>query len=38
VTVLNDWKGRAISPTLPVIVAFGRYKAHFNAEELTSGD
>jgi len=38
VTVLNDWKGRAISPTLPVIVAFGRYKAHFHAEELTSGD
>jgi hypothetical protein len=33
-TVLNDWKGRTISPTLPVIVAFGRYKAHFRAEEL----
>ena len=32
--VLNDWKGRTISPTLPVIVAFGRYKAHFRAEEL----
>ena len=36
VTVLNDWKGRTISPTLPVIVAFGRYKAHFHAEELMS--
>tara|TARA_B100000073_G_scaffold70462_3_gene52283 strand:- start:1216 stop:1434 length:219 start_codon:yes stop_codon:yes gene_type:complete len=34
VTVLDDWKGRPISPTLPVIVAFGRYKAHFRAEEL----
>ena len=32
--VLNDWKGRVISPTLPVIVAFGRYKAHFRADEL----
>ena len=36
VTVLNDWKGRTIRPTLPVIVAFGRYKAHFHAEELMS--
>ena len=35
VNVLNDWKGRVISPTLPVIVAFGRYKAHFRADELT---
>ena len=34
VNVLNDWKGRVISPTLPVIVAFGRYKAHFRADEL----
>tara|TARA_B100000085_G_scaffold257865_1_gene259471 strand:- start:289 stop:507 length:219 start_codon:yes stop_codon:yes gene_type:complete len=34
VTVLDDWKGRPISPTLPVIVAFGRYKAHFRADEL----
>ena len=32
--VLNDWKGRVISPTLPVIVTFGRYKAHFRADEL----
>lgn len=35
VNVLNEWKGRAISPTLPVIVAFGRYKAHFRATELS---
>jgi hypothetical protein len=32
--VLEDWKGRPISPTLPVIVTFGRYKAHFRADEL----
>ncbi len=32
--VLDDWKGRPISPTLPVIVAFGRFRAHFRAEEL----
>ena len=36
VSVLNDWKGRVISPTLPVIVAFGRYKAHFRADERTT--
>ena len=35
VNVLSDWKGRVISPTLPVIVAFGRYKAHFRSDELT---
>ena len=34
VTVLNDWKGRVISPTLPVVVAFGKFRAHFRAEEL----
>ena len=33
--VLNDFKGRPISPTLPVIVAFGRFRAHFRAEELS---
>ena len=33
--VLDDWKGRPISPTLPVVVAFVRYKAHFRADELT---
>jgi hypothetical protein len=32
--VLNDWKGRTISPTLPVVVAFGRFRAHFRADEL----
>jgi hypothetical protein len=36
--VLDEWKGRPISPTLPVIVAFGRYKAHFRADELTPAD
>ena len=36
VSVLDDWKGRPISPTLPVIVAFGRYKAHFRVDELTA--
>ena len=35
VTVLTEWKGRPISPTLPVIVAFGRYKAHFRTDELS---
>ena len=35
VRILNEWKGRAISPTLPVIVAFGRYKAHFRINELS---
>ena len=34
VTVLNDFKGRVISPTLPVIVAFGKFRAHFRADEL----
>ena len=33
--VLDDWKGRPISPTLPIVVAFGRYKAHFRVDELT---
>jgi hypothetical protein len=32
--VLTDWKGRPISPTLPVVVAFGTYRAHFRADEL----
>ena len=32
--VLNDWKGKPISPTLPVIVVFGRFRAHFRADEL----
>ncbi len=34
--LLNDWKGRPISPTLPVVVAFGKYRAHFRPEELTA--
>lgn len=34
VNVLNDWKGRTISPTLPVVVAFGKFRAHFRADEL----
>jgi Ferredoxin thioredoxin reductase variable alpha chain len=34
VQVLNDWKGRPISPTLPVVVAFGRFRAHFRSDEL----
>lgn len=32
--VLNDWKGRVISPNLPVLVAFGKFRAHFRADEL----
>lgn len=32
--VLADWKGRPISPTLPVVVAFGKFRAHFRPEEL----
>jgi hypothetical protein len=34
VTVLNNWKGRVISPTLPVVVAFGKFRAHFRDDEL----
>jgi Ferredoxin thioredoxin reductase variable alpha chain len=36
VSVLNEWKGRPISPTLPVVVAFGRFRAHFRSDELES--
>ncbi len=32
--VLEDWKGRPISPTLPVVVIFGRFRAHFRPDEL----
>ena len=32
--VLNNYKGRTISPTMPVIVAFGRFRAHFRSDEL----
>ena len=35
VSVLSEWRGRPIGPTLPVVVAFGRYKAHFRATELS---
>lgn len=35
VTVLNDWKGRSISPTLPVVVAFGKCRVHLRSDELT---
>jgi hypothetical protein len=38
VQVLTDWKGRPISPNLPVIVAFGKYRAHFRSEELQPGE
>ena len=34
--VLQDWKGRTISPTLPVVVAFGKFRAHFRPDELQS--
>ena len=36
VAVLHDWKGRPISPTLPVVVAFGKFRAHFRDSELTA--
>ena len=34
--VLNDWKGRPISPTLHVVVAFGKFRAHFREDELAT--
>ncbi len=34
VSVLENWKGRPISPTLPVVVAFGKFKVHLRADEL----
>jgi hypothetical protein len=34
VSVLTDYKGRVISPTHPVVVAFGKFRAHFRADEL----
>ena len=34
--VLNDWKGRPISPTLPVVVVFGKFRAHFREDELAA--
>lgn len=35
VNVIQNWKGRPISPTLPVVVAFGKFRAHFRADELS---
>ncbi|MEB3259137.1 MAG: ferredoxin-thioredoxin reductase variable chain [Cyanobacteriota bacterium] len=35
VSVIDGWKGRPVSPTLPVVVAFGKYRAHFRADELS---
>ncbi len=34
--VLTDWKGRPISPNLPVVVAFGKFRAHFREDELAT--
>ncbi len=33
--VIDGWKGRAVSPTLPVVVAFGKFRAHFREDELS---
>jgi hypothetical protein len=35
VSVIDGWKGRTVSPTLPVVVAFGKFRAHFRPDELT---
>ena len=35
VSVIDGWKGRTVSPTLPVVVAFGKFRAHFRSDELT---
>jgi hypothetical protein len=35
VSVIDGWKGQPVSPTLPVVVAFGKFRAHFRADELT---
>jgi predicted secreted protein len=35
-TELHDWKGRPKSPTQPVVVAFGKYRAHFREDELVT--
>ncbi|MBM5802542.1 MAG: ferredoxin--nitrite reductase [Cyanobacteria bacterium K_DeepCast_35m_m2_155] len=36
ISVLNDWKGRPISPTLPVVVAFGKLRVHLRSDELSA--
>ena len=38
VVILENWNGKPISPNLPVVVAFGRYKAHFRHDELSQDD
>ncbi|MFM9048173.1 MAG: ferredoxin-thioredoxin reductase variable chain [Cyanobium sp.] len=35
VNVIDGWKGRPVSPTLPVVVAIGTFRAHFRADELS---
>ena len=32
--ILSVWKGRPISPTLPIVVIFGKFRAHFSPDEL----
>ncbi len=35
VAILKDWKGRPISPNLPILVKFSdKFKAHLKAPEL----
>jgi hypothetical protein len=34
-SVIDGWKGRPVSPTLPIVVAFGKFRAHFRADELS---
>lgn len=36
ISILDDWKGRPISPTLPVVVAFGKLRVHLRSDELTA--
>lgn len=35
VSVLDSWQGRPISPTLPIVVAFGKFRVHLRPDELT---
>ena len=32
--ILKAWKGRPISPTLPIVVIFDKFRAHFSPDEL----
>lgn len=35
ISIVQDWKGRPISPNLPILVKFDkRFKAHFRESEL----